>query len=81
MISVNRLERLLEFIVEVDVEFVRRAILSRVISLGVDVSSKKSLSRKKFKIVCRWTCARATINPLFSDNVPLTTLEQSGLVY
>jgi hypothetical protein len=62
MISVNRLLFLLEFMVEVDVELVSRAILSRVISFGVEVSNRKSLSRKKFRIVWRWTCARATIN-------------------
>jgi len=39
--------------VDVDVEFVNRAILSNVISLGVLVSNRKSLSRKKFKIVCK----------------------------
>jgi len=42
MISVNRLLFLLELIVDVDVEFVRRAMLSSVISFGVDVSSTKS---------------------------------------
>ena len=60
IISVSRLLFLLELIVEVDVEFVNRAILSNVISLGVLVSNRKSLSRKKFKIVCKCTCARAT---------------------
>jgi hypothetical protein len=53
MMSVSRLLRLLELMVEVDVEFVSRAMLSRVMSLGVDVSSRKSLSRKKFKTVCK----------------------------
>jgi hypothetical protein len=51
MMSVNLLFFLLELMVEVDVELVSRAILSNVISFGVEVSSKKSLSRKKFKIV------------------------------
>jgi len=51
IISVNRLLFLLELMVEVDVEFVSRAMLSSVISLGVEVSKRKSLSRKKFKIV------------------------------
>ena len=53
IISVRRFDFLEEFIVDVDVEFVNLAILSRVISLGVEVSSKKSLSRKKFKIDCK----------------------------
>jgi hypothetical protein len=51
IMSVNLLFFLLELIVEVDVELVSLAILSKVISFGVEVSSKKSLSRKKFKIV------------------------------
>jgi hypothetical protein len=42
MISVNRLLFLLELMVEVEVEFVRRAMLSNVISFGVDVSRIKS---------------------------------------
>ena len=46
MISVRRLLFLLEFMVDVEVEFVRRAMLSKVMSLGVLVSSRKSLSRK-----------------------------------
>ena len=58
MISVS-LFFLLELIVEVDVELVSRAILSRVMSFGVEVSRRKSLSRKKFRIDCRWTCALA----------------------
>ena len=64
MISVSRLLFLLELMVEVDVELVNRAILSKVISLGELVSSRKSLSRKKFKIVCKWTCARANSSVL-----------------
>ena len=73
IISVSRLLFLLELIVDVDVELVNRAILSRVISLGVLVSNRKSLSRKKFKIVCKWTCARASISLYIQQ-----TLKKSG---
>jgi len=53
MMSVRRLLRLPLLIVDVEVEFVRRAMLSRVISFGVLVSRRKSLSRKKFNTVCK----------------------------
>lgn len=78
IISVNRLLFLLELMVEVDVEFVSRAMLSSVISLGVEVSKRKSLSRKKFKIVCRWTCARAKSEQGFSEG--RSTFNDSGAI-
>ena len=53
MMSVKRLLFLLLLMVDVDVEFVRRAMLSRVMSFGVEVSRIKSWSLKKFRIVCK----------------------------
>lgn len=84
MMSVRRFDFLLLFMVDVEVEFVSRAMLSRVMSFGVEVSRIKSWSLKKFRIVCRWTCARAANIRLQAEwfrGMPLTTREQSGLVY
>ena len=78
IISVRRLLRLLLLMVEVEVEFVRRAILSSVISFGVEVSSRKSLSRKKFKTVCKWTCARATSANSINKGI---TFNDSGTIW
>ena len=80
MMSVRRLERLLELTVDVEVALVRRAILSKVISVGVEVSSRKSLSRKKFNIVCKWTCARATINLCAHPDGKAGTLDNSRTI-